>query len=107
MTFLRWSSDVLKQTTQTIISNRECKEGRGLKYYCDQATNTTVPKPVNHRGQIFGDMMCAVSPGRDACRLDSGGPLTVEGNGKNILVGVISWAEGCAKVRAVHELHEV
>ena len=97
----------MKQTTQTIISNRKCKEGRGLMYHCDQTTNTTVPREVNYRGRIFGGMMCAVSPGRDACRLDSGGPLTVEGNGKNILVGVISWAEGCAKVRAVHELHEV
>ena len=97
----------MKQTTQTIISNRECKEGRGVVYDCDKATNTTKPKDVNLRGEIFGDMMCAVNPGRGPCRIDSGGPFTVEENGKNILVGVISKTHGCAKVRAVHELHEV
>ena len=48
-----------------------------------------------------------VNPGRGPCRIDSGGPFTVEENGKNILVGVISHGYGCAKVRAVHKLHEV
>ena len=76
-------------------------------YHCDQTTNTTVPREVNYRGRIFGGMMCAVNPGRGPCRIDSGGPFTVEENGKNILVGVISHGYGCAKVRAVHKLHEV
>ena len=97
-TSLRWNSPVLRKTTQTIISNRECKKSTGLIYHCDKETNTTVPKRTSYRGKIFGDMICGASPGRGTCLGDSGGPFTVEENGKHILVGVSSFASGCAKV---------
>ena len=94
----RWSSPVLRMTTQTIISNRKCKKSTGLVYRCDPSTNTSVPQRAFYDGRVFGDMICAESPGRSPCRGDSGGALTVEENGKHTLVGVTSWSKGCAKV---------
>ena len=49
-------------------------------------------------------MICAGKAGKDSCQGDSGGPM-VDSEGKQ--VGIVSWGYGCAKVRAVHKLHEV
>ncbi|EDW60618.1 trypsin alpha-3 [Drosophila virilis] len=43
--------------------------------------------------EITADMICATDQGKDACGNDLGGPLVSNGQ----LVGVVSWAEGCAK----------
>lgn len=40
--------------------------------------------------------ICAYIEGKDTCQGDSGGPLVVN----NILVGVVSWGDGCAQVGA-------
>jgi trypsin len=44
---------------------------------------------------ITDNMICADVPGggKDACQGDSGGPLVVGG----LLVGIVSWGEGCAE----------
>lgn len=48
---------------------------------------------------ITDNMICAASPGADACLGDSGGPLIIKGDNstQDKLVGIISFAFGCAK----------
>jgi secreted trypsin-like serine protease len=42
-------------------------------------------------------MICAASPGKDSCKADSGGPLTIDrGKGFTELVGIVSWGRDCA-----------
>jgi secreted trypsin-like serine protease len=48
-----------------------------------------------YRGRTTGDMLCASAPDQDTCQGDSGGPL-IRTAGEPVLVGIVSWGDGCA-----------
>ncbi len=63
-----------------VLRNSECSD----KY---------APNPITE------NMVCAATPGGDACFGDSGGPMTVRRGGAEVLEGVISWGKNCARAR--------
>jgi secreted trypsin-like serine protease len=77
--------DVLQRGTVRSIPNAICEE-------------TTIGGRSLYRDEIFPEMMCALSPGVDACVGDSGGPLIIEGSWPegDRQVGLVSWGRGCA-----------
>jgi len=66
----------LRQVTVPIVSRASCQSSYGTS-------------------SITTNMVCAgvAAGGLDACQGDSGGPLTASG----VLVGVVSWGNGCAR----------
>jgi len=48
---------------------------------------------------IFDSSICAYDPTwwKDSCTGDSGGPLFAKNDQEEILIGIVSWAEGCAQ----------
>ena len=50
-----------------------------------------------NKKEITDNMLCAQSPGADACYGDSGGPMTIMSRGRRVLVGVVSWGRECAR----------
>ena len=95
-------SPILKETTQTILSNEECEKRSGSFPCCDELGVATMC-PTSMQGLIKDDMLCGYNKGTDSCQGDSGGPFTVEEGDKHTLVGVVSWGFGCARV-SIHTL---
>jgi len=78
------TSDVLKETSQTILANTaaECVQGAG-------GPGSTAAVPPTK--------LCAYKQGTDSCQGDSGGPLVVMEGGRWTVVGVVSYGFDCAK----------
>ena len=73
-------SPVLRQTTQQVIASDKCEQ---------------IWEFVN----IFPNQLCALAQDQDSCVGDSGGPLTVEVDGRHTLIGAVSFGpELCATV---------
>jgi len=69
----------LMQATVPIVSSQECHNA--------------------YQGEITDNMFCAgfYEGGKDACTGDGGGPLFVNIDNENRLVGLVSWGEGCGE----------
>ncbi|KAM9335936.1 hepatocyte growth factor activator [Symphorus nematophorus] len=60
----------------------------------------TCRKPEVYGNHVTADMFCAGLNGCvDACQGDSGGPLACAKDDVSFLYGIISWGEGCGRVR--------
>jgi len=72
---------------------------RLLKASVPYLDNAVCNAPEAYNGQIKAGMMCAGhhDGGTDSCQGDSGGPLVWKTANGPVLVGVVSFGEGCAR----------
>jgi len=70
-----------------------------LKASVPYVDNATCNAPESYNGTIHAGMMCAGhrEGATDSCQGDSGGPLVWRRSPKPMLVGVVSFGEGCAR----------
>ena len=55
---------------------------------------------IDYHIPVTDSMICAGYQGvggKDACQGDSGGPLVCNSKGNPVLVGIVSWGEGCGE----------
>jgi len=102
---LRFSDDKLVGKYLTVSGWRRTDNPDYDDYYPDLLQTVDVPVLSQQdcieaygSSDITNSMICAghTDGGMDACKGDSGGPLTYEENGKSYLIGVVSWGIGCA-----------
>ncbi|KAL3182005.1 hypothetical protein MRX96_035469 [Rhipicephalus microplus] len=91
-----FTSDVLQAVSVPSVGDRSC-------YY----------RYLSFWSLIFGgnihydSMFCAGERrgGKDSCQGDSGGPAVQYVDGQAVLVGIVSWGEGCARAWKTGSLH--
>jgi hypothetical protein len=98
-----WGAINVTDPSNTIYPNRLQKAH--INYITnEECEKAEVQGQALYTGEIYSDMLCATSPGVDACRGDSGGPLIMEGavEGEDVQVGIVSWGRGCALFPGVY-----
>jgi trypsin len=99
------STELSSQETLTVTGWGATREGGSttdtlLKAEVPYVSNETCNAPESYDSKVMTTMMCAgnAGGGEDSCKGDSGGPL-VKGKtiANSILVGVVSFGEGCAR----------
>ncbi len=72
---------------------------RLLKGVVPYVANTICNEAVSYNGRVLVGMLCAghSDGGTNSCQGDSGGPLVWNTEAGNVLVGVVSFGDGCAR----------
>jgi len=66
---------ILQEVDVTVMTNAKCES--------------------DWSGGITKNMLCASAPGKGKCSGDSGGPLTAPENGRQAVIGIVSFGDGC------------
>jgi secreted trypsin-like serine protease len=98
------NDDLPPNTNLTVTGWGTVREGDAGTAYLISANIPVVPNTVcndsaSYNGAITNKMICAGlrAGGLDACQGDSGGPAVATSNQAKLLMGIVSFGEGCAR----------